>query len=326
MTNRPSWIPATVTQVRKVARTIREFTFAPRAGASFPDFTPGAHLGLKLFVDDSTPLERNYSLIDPRLTNGVYRIAVLHEPLSKGGSAYLHHRAAPGSEVEIRAPANLFELTDTAQPIVYIAAGIGITPVLAHLRGFPQEADLRAVHFAAHRPEAMAFESEMKALCGEKLQLYFTRVEGGKRPDLRAIIEANRDAHFYACGPSGLIDDLEKCVAAAGLPKSALHFERFTAADSGSDAVNMPFEVELVSDGVVLNVDREQTILEALEAAGYDPPFSCRAGICRTCAVEVLSGEPDHRDSALDDEEKAAGNVICTCISRAKSSRLKLDL
>ncbi len=322
------WLPARVAAVRKVSRTVREFTFEPRDGTRFPDFTPGSHIGVRFDTEPGyAPIERFYSLIEPELTDGKYRIAVLLVPLSAGGSSFLHHRVREGVELHVQRPRNLFAMDEGDTPIVLMAAGIGITPIIAHLRGLDREGlrRVKEVHYIGQRPEAMPYLEEVADLAGNKLTIYHTRVEGGKRPDLKAILERNPEAELYVCGPERLLRSLDTLFAELGRPKESLHYERFSAPEAQEG--DMPFEVVVQSDNnAVVPVDRDETILEALENAGYSPSFSCRTGICSTCAVEVIEGTPDHRDSVLTEEEKASGKVICTCISRSHSARLVLEL
>ncbi len=85
-------------------------------------------------------------------------------------------------------------------------------------------------------------------------------------------------------------------------------------------------EVKLRLSNKVVQVPGNQSVLDAVRGAGVDAAFDCRAGNCKTCAVRVLEGDPDHRDTALSEAERERGKLMCICVSRANSERLVLDL
>jgi vanillate O-demethylase ferredoxin subunit len=293
------------------------------AGSPLPPFTAGAHVDVHL----PGGLVRSYSLCgDPRVRSA-YRLGILRDPASRGGSLAVHDALAEGTQLRIGAPRNHFPLADDAPYSVLAGGGIGITPMLAmawalHAAGKPFE-----LHYCARSREQAAFLDEIAAApWAAQATLH---VDGGAARSFApaAVLRAApAGAHVYTCGPAGFMDWVLQEAADAGLAKHQLHREYFAppvAAASGDDA---PFDVVATRSGKEVRVEPGQTILEALKTVGLRVPVSCEQGVCGTCACTVLEGEPDHRDAYLTDEERAANDQIMVCCSRARSARLVLDL
>jgi ferredoxin-NADP reductase len=284
---------------------------------------PGSHIDLHL----PGGLIRPYSLCDDR------RIAVLREENSRGGSAYIHDVLAEGDELEVSAPRNHFQLVP-AERYIFIAGGIGITPILPMLRA-PMLRAAKApwqLHYGGRSRAAMAFLGELPegALPARDVTIW-PQDERGPLP-LDAILSRVADGKgvsdgpgvsdgtaVYCCGPEPLLRTVE-----ARVPPWALHVERFRA--DPSETPSSTFEVELASSGRVLTVDPDATILQTLRKAGLEVLSSCEEGTCGTCETGVLSGVPDHRDTVLTPAERDAGDIMMLCVSRAKTPRLVLDL
>ncbi|MFC7535366.1 PDR/VanB family oxidoreductase [Actinoplanes sp. GCM10030250] len=305
-----------VTGKEPVADGVVALTLADPVGARLPDWTPGAHIDLIL----PGGLVRQYSLCGDRWDAYSYRIAVLRETDGRGGSAYVHDRLEVGEAVGLGGPRNNFPLVP-AQRYLFIAGGIGITPLLpmmaqADLVG----ADWRLL-YGGRREASLAFADNLLGY-GDRVQL---------RPedrygllDLPGFLADHRPGtRVYSCGPAPLLAAVER--ACAALPPHTLRIERFAAAVTGP-ARGTPFEIELARSKTVLTVPAGTSVLDALTAAGADVLSSCRQGVCGTCEVTVLAGEPDHRDSVLDDTERAAGTCMFACVSRSRSDRLVVDL
>lgn len=289
-------------------------------GKPLPPWSPGAHLD----VSAGGHL-RQYSLCsDPRDT-GRYRIGVLDEPDSRGGSRYIHTTLRPGQTVEVAGPRNHFALEE-AEAYVFLAGGIGITPLLPMAReaerlGVPY----RLVHGGRSRL-SMAFREELAALRGGTVQ-WVPQDELG-HIDLRAALaDLSAGTLVYCCGPEPLLAAVE-----AACPAAQLRLERFaapTGTGGPADARNEhedAFEVECRASGVTLDVPPDTSVLDAAEAAGLPVASSCRDGICGTCETRVLEGTPDHRDFLLSESERAASTTMMICVSRCASGRLVLDL
>lgn len=309
-----------VTRMEWEAEGVLSLTLRRPDGGELPAWRPGAHLDLHL----PGVITRQYSLCgDPRDRHG-WRIGVLREPTSRGGSQAVHETVRPGDLVDVVGPRNNFRFVD-APAYLFIAGGIGITPLLPMIREAERAGARWTLLYGGRTAESMAFVHELVEY-EEKITL---------RPqdsfgllDLASVLEKPRDdTQVYCCGPEPLIAAVEE--ASAGWPHGALHVERFapkprdTEADEASE---QPFELVLSRSGLTMTVQPGQSVLEAVEAAGLHHINSCREGICGTCETAVLDGVPDHRDSLLDDEEKAANDTMMVCVGRALSQRLVIDL
>lgn len=130
--------------------------------------------------------------------------------------------------------------------------------------------------------------------------------------------------HVYICGPGPMLEAARKVAAEQGWPDAAVHFEYFKNTNKIDDSSS--FEVALARSCVTLKVPAGKTIMQVMRENGIDVPSSCEQGACGTCVATVMEGEPDHQDVYLNDAEKKAGTKIMTCVSRAKSARLVLDI
>ncbi|AUM75120.1 PDR/VanB family oxidoreductase [Paracoccus jeotgali] len=297
-------------------------TLAPVDGGQLPEWTPGAHLDLKLPLkaDDGAEVIRQYSLCgDPR-DRSCYRIGVLREAAGRGGSAYVHDRLAPGEVIRINAPRNHFPFEPTARTL-FIAGGIGITPILPMVRQAAAEGHDWQLIVATRDRSRLAFEADFAALDPARVTFHFHAEKG--LLDLDAVLgPLGAETTVYSCGPTGLLDALTQ--RSEGAPWQ-LRIERFAASEP-VDTAGKGFDVICASSGERLRVGEGQTILEVVRPAGYKIESSCKDGICGTCETRVLRGMPDHRDSVLTAEERAANDYMMICVSRAQGSELELDI
>ncbi|MFG2741788.1 PDR/VanB family oxidoreductase [Streptomyces chartreusis] len=282
-------------------------------GKPLPAWTPGAHLDLHVggFV-------RQYSLCGDPVDPTAYRLGVLNEPSSRGGSRHVHTKLRPGQTVHAVGPRNHFVL-EPAASYVFLAGGIGITPILAMARRAERDGvPYRLIHGGRSRA-SMAFGAELSALDGDVTLV--PQDEQG-HPDLAAALrDLPADALVYCCGPEPLLKAVEEVC-----PTAQLRVERFAAPVVERDGDDTAFEVECRRSGVTLNVDAGTSVLEAAENVGLAVASSCRDGICGSCETRVLAGTPDHRDFLLSEAERATGETMMLCVSRCASDRLVLDL
>ena len=310
----------TVYSVQLVADRVIALRLGAVDGGVLPAWTPGAHLSVRL----PSGLVREYSLCgDPR-DRHTYRIAVLDEPNGRGGSAEFHRTVRAGGPLTVEGPRNHFELVP-ARRYFFVAGGIGITPILPMIgQAALDGADWTALYGGRSR-RSMAFLDELRDVAGGKVTAVPEDEHG--LPDLEVFLsEATPEDAVYCCGPPGLIQAVESRCAARGL-RRALHVERFGAApDRGIAETERAVEVELRRAGRTVTVPPGTSILRAVREVVPGVAWSCAEGYCGTCEVTVLDGVPDHRDAVLSEDERAAGDCMMICVSRARTPNLALDV
>ncbi|MFF2300510.1 PDR/VanB family oxidoreductase [Arthrobacter sp. NPDC058127] len=307
-----------VIATRREAESVTSFELASPDGSLLPSWQPGAHIDVHL----PSGTVRQYSLCGDPGDATSYRIAVLELPQGRGGSVEAHRELRPGHVLKIGVPRENFSLAP-AQRYVFVAGGIGITPLLPMIREVQRSGKQWTLFYGARSVDHFAFVDELQSLDEPSVRLLSQ--DTGGHPDLAAIVDGAAGAAVYTCGPAGLMDALSEQMERAGRV-SELHLERFAPAAPAAVATDGGFDVELSRSGIVVGVGGGESVLEAVRAAGVEHPSSCEMGICGTCEVKVLSGHIDHRDELLTDAERAAGNCMMMCVSRAKSPRLVLDL
>ncbi|TPW26305.1 PDR/VanB family oxidoreductase [Pararhizobium mangrovi] len=312
----------TVRESVEEAPLVRSLVLEAPEGETLTEWHAGAHIRIHLPEGGDRP----YSLIDhPDWRTGRhYVVAARLEDESAGGSRYIH-ACRPGDAVKSSQPINQFELREDEGETLLLAGGIGITPLFSMAAALDRAERPFTLHYLGRAQGQLAFTEALEAMCGDRLTVHYDDAEKG-RPDFARVIEAlPSDGAIYVCGPAPMIEAAKTAWALAGRPAERLHAELFTGVQPpvGGDR---SFEVEIASTGAVVTVGPEQTIIEALEAAGLDIVYDCQRGDCGICQTEVLDGIPEHRDVVLSDEEKASNTVMQICVSRAKTPRLVLDL
>ncbi|MEU5695132.1 PDR/VanB family oxidoreductase [Actinosynnema sp. NPDC020468] len=309
-----TWMPLIVHDTALVARDVRSFTLVEPSGVALPEWTPGAHVDVRT----SEGLVRQYSLCGDPADRSSYRVAVLLEPASRGGSKAMHAVAA-GDVVEVSAPRNNFPLAD-ATSYVFVAGGIGITPLLPMIAEASRRGADWVLHYGGRDRDSMAFVGELAAH-GDRVRV-LPQDEHGLLPLADIVAALGEGSALHSCGPEPMLAALESVFPASG---PTLHLERFKPRDD-VDGPSDAFEVELASTGETVPVEAGESIVDALRKVGVSVQTSCREGTCATCETTVLGGEVDHRDSVLTPAERAAGDTMMLCVSRARSPRLVLDL
>jgi ferredoxin-NADP reductase len=297
---------------------IVSYDLRPLEAGELPPFTAGAHIDLSL----PNGLIRSYSLVNPQSERHRYVIAVQKDRASRGGSKWVHENFHPGDIVSVSGPRNNFALAESADRSLFIAGGIGITPIMSMVERLTAlQRDWELIYCSRKRAETAFIEP--LAAYGTRVRYNFDEEPGGRMLDIAATVRAAAPAtHFYCCGPLPMLEAFE--AATAGLPRERVHVEYFTAKEP--PAVEGGFKVVLAKSGKEFVVPPGKTILDTLLDAGLDIPYSCMEGICGTCETKVLEGTPDHRDLILTEEEHAAGKVMMICCSGSKSEKLVLDL
>ena len=287
---------------------------APAAGP-LPHWQPGAHIDVILPGGDA----RQYSLCGVPGAD-TWRIGVLREDDGRGGSLWLHSLAV-GDTVRVAGPRNHFEFSaDRGTNYLFIAGGIGITPISAMLQAAAAAGVEYSLEYAGRSRSTMALVDELVDAHQGRVRIH--AADEGDRLDLAALFAGLAPFTItYCCGPARLIDAVEE--AARG---RQLRVERFEPRQLGAPVLAEPFEVELAYSGLELTVPPERSILDVVEEAGVLVLSSCREGTCGTCETGVLAGEIDHRDSILTPDEQDAGDVMYICVSRSAGGKLTLEL
>ena len=307
-----------VEKVERVADAVVALTLVDPDGASLPPWTPGAHVDLQL-----GDLVRQYSLCGDPSDSRSYTVAVLREPESRGGSAYVHEQLAEGSRVTVRGPRNHFALV-SAPRYVFIAGGIGVTPMLPMIAEAEATGADWHLWYRGRARSGMAYVDRL-AEYGDRVSL-LPGDETGPLDLATVLAEPQDGTAVYVCGPERLLVGVEE-ICGASWPSSALHLERFAAKEiEAPEGGEREFELELAASGVTLTVPPDKSVFQVIEDAGISVLGSCHEGICGTCEAIVLEGDVDHRDSVLNESERAANDAMMVCVSRCFSDRLVLDL
>ena len=284
----------------------------------------GAHIDLHL----ADGLIRSYSLINPGESHR-YVVAVSLDPASRGGSRFVHQRLRVGDVIQIGGPRNHFPLVETAPHSVLVAGGIGITPVLAMLRRLNALGRTAHLIYCASSRASAAFVPEIEAIAAQAggrvtLDWHF-KEEKGVRADLHNLLQEHAEGtHFYACGPLAFLDSYEDSCGKLGL--AHVHLERFAAAPLAAPRTpEVGYAVELRRTGRTVQVAAGTSLLDTLINAGMNPEYSCREGVCGACEVRVISGDVEHRDQILSEQERAANKSMMICVSGCRSGNLVLD-
>jgi ferredoxin-NADP reductase len=304
---------ARIQTIRPLSAGIKRFSLAPVGPTSFPAGSAGAFILLEI-PGPGRVWKNAYSLVSGT-DRARYEIIVRRVAQSRGGSAWLHDHAAAGQVMEISEPANLFPIARTAQKHLLLSAGIGITPFLSYLPVLQAHNLAFELHHCCKQDEQDVFRALLPI--APNVTLHGSR----NSLDLTALLSAQRlNTHLYVCGPEAFMDGVVAAAKRIGWPAAKIHEESFGGATGGA-----PFTVKLARSAMELQVAADQTLLEALENAGLEPPRMCRGGACGVCELPVLGGVPDHHDHFLSDAAHASGKSIMTCVSRAKTPELVLD-
>ena len=314
-------IQAVVTRLQAIARDIVLIELQAADQRPLPGASPGAHIDLHL----PNGQIRQYSLTnaDGAPTQASYQIAVARDANSRGGSTWVHDKLRTGASLAISAPRNLFALDTQVQgKVLFIGAGIGITPIYAMVKAAQQNGLDWQLAACARSASRMAFQEELHTLDPQRVRFHFD-MEQGTALNLQALLgESTWDA-VYACGPAGLLDAIEQ--ATGHWPAGSVRLERFKA-QAQDHSSHTAFQLVLAKSQKTVEVGADESPLEALERIGIDHPYACREGLCGTCEVRVLEGQPDHKDNVLSAQERTAGQRFIPCISRCSGPQLVIEL
>jgi vanillate monooxygenase ferredoxin subunit len=304
------------------AEDIASFELATADGAPLPAFSAGSH------IDVQVPggLTRQYSLCNDAAERHRYRIAVLRDPASRGGSTAMHDAVKAGDVLHISEPRNHFPLQHAKRSLLF-AGGIGVTPLLCMAQRLAAIGADFVLHYCTRSVERTAFRTEIaNSAFADRVRFHYDAGPPEQKLNLEADLGAPDPAcRLYVCGPTGFIDYVVGTAKVKGWSADQIHLEYFGAApkDSSGDSA---FDVRVASSGKTYTVAAGQSVVQALLEHGVEILTSCEQGVCGTCITRVLEGEPDHRDLYFTDEEHAKNDQFTPCCSRAKSKILVLDL
>jgi len=310
-----------VAEIHQKTPLIKHFLLRPVVGDQLPGFSGGSHVVVTM-RGEGRVYRNPYSLLSPPYQQEFYEIGVRRDAEGRGGSKFMHDHVEVGTELEVAHPVNLFNLDKLALKHVLFAGGIGITPFMSMMEELYAGTAPYELHYAVRSPEHAAFLDRLVARHGDRVRVYYDSEK--QQIDFDGMFRSQPlGTHVYVCGPAGMIERVIMGAREAGWPDSHIHWEQFAAPPVGE-----AFDVTLQKSGVTVHVDPDQSLLEAIEAAGVDAPYLCRGGVCGECKCKVVEcdGEIKHHDDYLSAEEKASGKFIMPCVSRAVAKKLVLDL
>lgn len=313
-----------VTRITRETPDVSVFELSHPRGGTLPGFSAGAHLDVHI----PGGFMRQYSLAHAAELGKEcrrYAVGIKREPSSRGGSAAMHSRVQVGDLLTVSAPRNTFPLHRQARRHLLLAGGIGMTPLLAMAQQLAQEgADFTLCVFARSR-EHLAFAQVLADHhLSPHVRLHFDAADAPEKIDIQALLaDPTEGTHLYLCGPAGFMDAVRS--AASHWSDDCVHLEYFAPPEGQTDAsANAPFALKLNKLGITVEVAADRSAVQALHELGLDVPTSCEQGICGTCVVDYINGEPDHRDFCLSAKERT--RKMALCCSRAKSGTITIDL
>jgi len=275
--------------------------------------------------DGDRPRLNPYSLMSSPLDTSQYTISVRRDDAGRGGSLFMHRKVKPGDRMVVSYPVNLFSLDLRARKHLMIAGGIGITPFMAQTAQLAAPGSNLAgnfeLHYACRTASLFTYGDVLQERYGRRIHLYHD--DRGEKIALERLLSSQPlGTHLYICGPAPMIDWVRKGAAALGWPHENVHYEHFSAPRPG-----LPFDVSLALSDKKIRVGEQQSLLEAIEAAGVDPPYLCRGGVCGQCETNVISSDGKflHNDHWLSEEDHRSGRKIMPCVSRFEGKSLVLE-
>ena len=310
-------LPVCVTSVHQVTPEIKHFIIEALDGLPLPTFSGGSHV--VVIMRDGAHVHKNpYSLMGDGHDSRQYEIAVRRENPSRGGSAFMFEKIKQGDTLELLQPANFFMLDTFARKHLLIAGGIGITALRSMIHDLKRAKADYALHYCVRSGQNAAFWEAISQQSGARAHLH----AGENRLDIPALLRLQPSGtHVYVCGPHSMVKAVNDACAALGWSASHIHHEEFTHASGGA-----PFDVTLARSGRHIHVEHNQSMLEALEAAGLEPRYMCRGGVCGACETAVIEGQIEHRDHFMTTQEKAGMQKMMICVSRATAAGIVIDL
>ncbi|HTT48584.1 MAG TPA: PDR/VanB family oxidoreductase [Pseudolabrys sp.] len=311
-------LPLRVARNDRIADGIHLLEFRDVGGKALPEFSAGAHITIRA----QNGLLRKYSLCNDPAERDRYLVAIKREANGRGGSCTLIDNTKAGDELMVAPPVNDFALPQRAQDFLFIAGGIGITPIMAMIREVRRQGKRFRLFYCSRSPETTAFIDELSTPeFKDRVVIHYDQGDPAKSLDLKPILaERKNREHLYCCGPRPLMEAVRHFTD--HWSSAAVHFEAFSDAETHKPT-DKAFKVRLARSGQVVDVPIDKTILEVLRAHGLEVPSSCETGTCGTCRTKLLAGAADHRDLYLPDHDRS--DSIMICVSRALTDEITID-
>ena len=313
-------LEVTVTKKNVETPKIISFELESTNGQPLPAYEAGSHIDVMV----REGLIRQYSLINHIEPIRGYKIAVLKDAESRGGSVAMHEDIEVGQSLFISEPRNLFPLNPSSQQTLLFAGGIGITPIMSMAIELFKNNQAFELHYYTRSKEDTAFYEQLTT-CEFSSNVFF-HFDAEEKSAEKIIGAPDANRHLYTCGPTGFMEYVFQSAKTNGWSDSHLHKENFKAEPVTDDEEDKPFTLVLSRSGLEIEVEANQTALDAIDEAGIEIDMSCEMGVCGTCVTRVLAGIPHHRDSVLSATEKEKNDVFTPCCSRAKTDTLTIDL
>lgn len=314
-------LPLVISHIRRLTPRIFAYELRHSEDNDLPFISAGAYLHVPVPMENQKIQLRQYSICSNPARRDAYEIAVMKEEQGRGCSIAIHDIYTLGMQLNCEPPSSHFQLHADSSPAILIAAGIGIMPIKPMAETLALRGRRFQLHYAGRSLSEMAFSNDLARDLGNNFFAY--PADENKRMNIMQLLsDAQHSALFYVCGPKKLMDDVYSAAMLLGIAKDRIQSEPFNVGENVEDKAII---VELVRSNKLIRVAADQPILAALRDAGVTVNFDCCVGDCGTCAVKMISGEAEHRDHVLSNQERADG-MICICVSRAKSDRIILDL
>jgi phthalate 4,5-dioxygenase reductase subunit len=313
-------VPLRVAAAEPIAEDIHRFELRAVDGAALAPFTPGAHIGIAVPGGQ----RRKYSLCNDPADADRYEIAVKRESGGRGGSCAMVERVHAGDLLPCATPRNDFALPQRLQSVVFIAGGIGITPILSMVRHLKSTGRARfRLYYLTRSAPATAFRDVLSApdFHGQVV-IHHDHGDPAQSFDLWPVLERPAGSDLFCCGPRAMLESIRDMTG--HWSPARVHFESFVDAAATRTATDRAFRVRLARSGRSVEVAADRSILDALRDAGLTVASSCESGTCGTCRTGLLAGDAEHRDLVLTDAER--DDSIMICVSRARAGDLELDL
>ena len=350
---RNTYIDHEVFRIEQESGSIASFYLRRADGKAPASYSPGQFLPIRLAVPKQSELAARTYTISDEPTAGHYRLSIKREGDDALVSNFFHDQVKVGTRLEAMAPRGKFVLDSSSdRPVVLISAGVGITPMVA-MANFTVKEGLRTRNFrrtyfvhGSRNSRVHAFADHIRHLAGanESLTAHIRYSQPtaddrlGEAYDSEGHIDMELlknllpfdDYDFYLCGPQPFMQALYDGLADIGVRDARIHYESFgpatllkhDAAPKGQppagETVQNPVAVSFAESNVDLEWSPEKgTLLDLAEAAGLSPNYSCRSGICGTCATRLKCGEVDYIE---EPSAPLADDEVLICCSTPRSS------